>query len=63
MAKQVFTCTLKEARGGMPKGTRIQVVSSFSSPTPSEIADECERHFGKRARDAQYTGYWIIEKN
>ena len=63
MPKQVFTCTLKESRAGMPKGTRIQVISSFSNVTGSEIADECERRFGKRARDAQYPGYWIIEKN
>lgn len=63
MAQQVFTCTLKESRCGMAKGTRIQVVSSYSSPSPGEIAKECERLFGKRARDAQYPGYWIIEKN
>lgn len=60
---QVFTCTLKEARAGMPKGTTIQVVSSFSSPADYEIGDECERRFGRKARDAQYVGYWIIKKN
>jgi hypothetical protein len=47
----------------MPKGTTIQVASSFSSPSEYEIADECERHFGRKARDAQYKGYWIISKN
>ena len=61
--KQVFTCVLKESRTGMPKGTMIQVVTSFSSPTEYEIADECERRFGRKARDAQYKGYWIIKKN
>ncbi len=60
---QVFTCTLKESRAGMPKGTMIQVASSFSSPTEAEIADECERRFGRTARDAQYKGYWMIKKN
>lgn len=61
--KQMFTCALKESRAGMPKGTTIQVASSFSSPSEYEIADECERHFGRKARDAQYKGYWIISKN
>ena len=60
MAK-VFTCTLKESRAGMPKGTTIQVNSSFSSPAAYEIADECERRFGKKARDAQFPGYWSIK--
>jgi len=59
MAK-VFTCTLKESRAGMPKGTTIQVSSNLSSPTDSQIADECERRFGKKARDAQFKGYWDI---
>ena len=59
MAK-VFTCTLKESRAGMPKGTTIQVTSNLSSPTDSQIADECERSFGKKARDAQFKGYWDI---
>jgi hypothetical protein len=59
MAK-VFTCTLKESRAGMPKGTTIQVTSNLSSPTDSQIADECERRFGKKARDAQFKGYWDI---
>ena len=58
---QVFTCTLKESRAGMPKGTTIQVVSSFSSPSDYEIGDECERRFGRKARDAQFKGYWIIK--
>ena len=58
---KVFTCTLKESRAGMPKGTTIQVNSSFSSPSDYEIADECERRFGKKARDASYKGYWIIK--
>ena len=61
--KQMFTCVLKESRAGMPKSTTIQVASSFSSPSEYEIADECERHFGRKARDAQYEGYWIISKN
>ena len=47
----------------MPRGTVIQDMSSFSSPTAYEIADECERQFGKKARDAQYKGYWEIKKN
>ena len=59
MAK-VFTCTLKESRAGMPKGTTIQVTTSFSKPADCDIADECERRFGKKARDASWTGYWII---
>ena len=59
MAK-VFTCVLKEARAGMPKGTTIQVSSGLSTPTSAQIADECERRFGKKARDAQFTGYWDI---
>lgn len=61
--KQMFTYVLKESRAGMPKGTTIQVASSFSSPSEYEIADECERRFGRKARDAQYKGYWIISKN
>ena len=60
MAK-VFTCVLKETRAGMPKGTTIQVTSSLSKPTQDQIADECERRFGKKARDAQFTGYWDIK--
>ena len=60
MAK-VFTCVLKEARAGMPKGTTIQVSTNLSSPDCSQIADECERRFGKKARDAQFTGYWDIK--
>ena len=60
MAK-VFTCTLKESRAGMPKGTTIQVSSSLCTPTQAQIADECERRFGKKARDAQWTGYWDIK--
>ena len=44
---QIFTCKLKEPRAGMPRGTTIQVASSFSSPAEYEIADECERRFGK----------------
>ena len=59
MAK-VFTCTLKESRAGMPKGTTIQVTSSMSSPADYQIADELERRFGKKARDAQFCGYWEI---
>ena len=59
MAK-VFTCTLKESRAGMPKGTTIQVTSNLSSPSDDQIAEECERRFGKKARDAQSKGYWDI---
>lgn len=47
----------------MPRGTTIQVTSSFSSPADYEIGDECERRFGKSSRDAQYKGYWEIKKN
>ena len=54
---QIFTCKLKESRAGMPRGTTIQVASSFSSPADYEIGDECERRFGKSSRDAQYKGY------
>ena len=59
MAK-VFTCTLKESRAGLPKGTTIQVTSNLSSPSDYQIADECERRFGKKARDAPFKGYWDI---
>ena len=58
---KVFTCVLKESRAGMPKGTVIYVTSSFSSPADYEIADECERRFGKKARDASFKGYWNIK--
>ena len=47
----------------MPRGTTIQVATSFSSPADCDIADECERRFGRKARDASYPGYWIIKKN
>ena len=47
----------------MPRGTTIQVTSSFSSPADYEIGDECERRFGKSSRDAQHKGYWEIKKN
>lgn len=59
--EKMFTCTLKESRAGMPKGTVIHVNSSFSSPADYEIADECERRFGKKARDASFHGYWNIK--
>lgn len=62
MAK-VFTCTLKESRAGMAKGTQIQVTTNHSSPADNQIADECERRFGKKARDASYKGYWDIRPN
>ncbi|GEM_PF-4261974 len=39
------------------------IMSSFSSPAEYEIADECERRFGRKACDTQYKGYWIISKN
>ena len=60
MAK-VFTCTLKESRAGMPKGTTIQVSTNLASPAAYQIADECERRFGKKARDASFPGYWEIK--
>ena len=59
MAK-VFTFTLKESRAGMPAGTTIHVTSNLSRPCDSQIADECEKRFGKRARDASFVGYWDI---
>lgn len=62
MAK-VFTCILKEARAGMPKGTSIQVATNLSSPCDAQIADECERRFGKKAREAGHSGYWLIKSN
>ena len=60
--QQMFTCKLKESRGGMTRGTIIQVTSAFSTPAEYEIANECERRFGKAARDAQHKGYWEIKK-
>ena len=45
----------------MPAGTTIQVTSSLTVPTEGQIADECERRFGKKARDAQWPGYWDIK--
>ncbi len=60
---QVFACKLKEPCGGMPHGTIIKVSSAFSSPAVCEIADECERLFGKSARDAHHKGYLEIKKN
>lgn len=59
MAK-VFTCTLKQSRAGMPAGTTIQVATNFSSPAADQIADECERRFGRKAREASFPGYWDI---
>ena len=58
----VFECRLKEDRAGMRRGTTIHVQSAFSNATSSEIADECERRFGKKTRDASFTGYWEIRK-
>jgi hypothetical protein len=63
MAKKVFTCILKQSRGGMPAGTSIQVTTGFASPGSAEIANECERLFGRKARDASYPGYWDIKSN
>ena len=58
----IFECRLKQDRAGMPKGTTIRVSTSLSSCDPDKIADECERQFGKKARDASYPGYWDIKK-
>jgi len=60
MAK-VFTLKLKQSRAGMPAGTTIQVSSSLTVPSESQIADECEKKFGKKARDASWSGYWDIK--
>ena len=58
-----FECRLKADRSGMPKGTTIQVFTKTLTNCPQDkIADECERLFGKRARDASYPGYWDIKK-
>lgn len=57
-----FECRLKEDRAGMRKGTTIHVSTSLSSCDPGPIADECERQFGKKARDASFPGYWEIRK-
>ena len=58
----VFECRLKEDRAGMRKGTTIRVSTPLSSCDADKIADECERQFGKKARDAQFPGYWEIKK-
>lgn len=58
---KVFTLKLKQSRGGMPAGTMIQVSSSLTIPSESQIADECEKKFGKKARDASWSGYWDIK--
>ena len=60
MAK-MFTLKLKQSRAGMPAGTTIQVSSSLTKPADNQIADECERRFGKKARDAAWAGYWDIK--
>ena len=58
----MFECRLKAERCGMPKGTTIHVSSNFSTPDSIQIANECERLYGKKARDASYPGYWDIRK-
>jgi hypothetical protein len=58
----VFECRLKEDRAGMRKGTTIHVSTSLNSCDANKIADECERQFGKKARDASFPGYWDIKK-
>lgn len=58
----VFECRLKQERAGMPKGTTIQVPTNLASPDASQIADVCERLFGKKARDASFPGYWDIRR-
>ena len=58
----VFECRLKEDRAGMRKGTTIHVSTSLNSCDADKIADVCERQFGKKARDAQWPGYWDIKK-
>ena len=46
----------------MRKGTTIRVSTASASCDAYKIADECERLFGKRARDASFPGYWDIRK-
>lgn len=58
----VFQCRLKEDRAGMRRGTTIEVSTPLSSCDPDKIADVCERHFGRQARDAAYPGYWEIRR-
>ena len=58
----VFECRLKEDRAGMRRGTTIHVSYPLNSCDAAAIADECERQFGKMARDASYPGYWDIKK-
>ena len=58
----VFECRLKEDRAGMKRGTTIHVSTTLSSCDGYKIADECERLYGKRARDASFPGYWDIKK-
>ena len=58
----VFECRLKEDRAGMRKGTTIRVTTSLSSCDAHKIAEECERQFGKKAREASFPGYWDIKK-
>ena len=59
---QMFECRLKQERAGMPKGATIHVSTNLASPDASQIADACERLFGKKARDASFPGYWDIRK-
>ena len=58
----VFECILKQDRAGMRKGTTIRVSTASASCDAYKIADECERLYGKRARDASFPGYWDIRK-
>lgn len=46
----------------MRRGTTIHVSSPLNSCDADRIADESERQFGKRARDASYPGYWDTRK-
>lgn len=57
-----FECKLKQDRAGMKKGTTIRVQTSLASCDANKIADECERRFGKKARDASHPSYWDIKK-
>ena len=62
MAGQAFKCTLKSSHAGLPKGTTIQVLSPTSCCNSNNIADELERQFGKKARDAGFKDFWIVTK-
>lgn len=57
-----FKCTLKQDRAGMKKGTEITVTTSLASCDAHNIAAECEKRFGKKAKDASHPSYWDIKK-